>query len=147
MKIISPGIKEGILYRRTALWVPSNTLSMRKDCYRLLNEVENNPVDEWYMELHGCHYSWMVAYKDPHEREDWRRNRVYPYIKKEDLDAAVDEAAAVFARDAIIKTLEKPRFDQEWSDRIREYPVSEGVLQYFRKEIKKRRQKLIEEID
>jgi len=44
-----------------------------------------------------------------------------------------------------IRTLGKTRFDQECSNRIRENPVPEGVLQYFKKEIKSRRKKLIEE--
>lgn len=178
MKIISPGIKEGLLYQRTTVWMPSHTLFMRKNAYRLLKDIENYTIDEWIeshdwsgvtnpeqkakaiqseiswrelmpkeLESYCCHYSWIVAYEDPEETERDRCDRIYPYIKTENLDTAIDEAAAVFAKDAVIRTLERPRFGQSWTDRLREYPVPEGVLQYFRKEYTKRRQKLIEEVD
>ena len=164
MKIISPGIKEGLLYQRTTVWVPSRTLFMRKEAYRLLKDIENCSIDEWIesfdwswvtnpeqkassiqskinwrenmheeLESYRCHYSWIVAYKDPEETEN--------------LGESVDKAAAVFAKDAVIRTLEEPRFDQEGSNRLREYPVPEGVMYYFRTEIRKMRQELIEEID
>ncbi len=178
MLIYCPGIKEGLLYQRTTVWLPSRTLFMRKEAYRLLEDIERCPLGRWVdlqdwswvtspeqkamaiqseinwrecmpgeLESHRCQYFWTVAYKDPEETEDWRYDRMYPYIRTENLDTAIDKASAVFARGAIIRTLEKPGFGQQWSDRLREYPVPEGVLQYFRKELRKRRQKLIEEID
>lgn len=179
MKIFSPGIKEGLLYQRTTVWVPSRTISMRKQCYHLLKEIESYPIDEWIesrdwswvtspeqkassiqsqinwregmpgeLESHRCQYSWIVAYKDPYEKNwDFRYDRIYPYIIEGSLETAIDDAAAVFAKDAVIRTLERPRFGQECSDRLREYPVPKGVLQYFRKEYRERRQKLIGEID
>lgn len=179
MKITSPGIKEGLLYQRTTVWVPSRTLFMRKEAYRLLENIESCPLERWIdlhdwswvtspeqkamaiqseinwregipgeLESHRCRYSWIVAYKDPHEREgDFRHGRIYPYIEEDDVDKAIDEAATVFAKDAVIRTLDKVRFDSVCSDRLREYPIPRGVLQYFTKEYKNRRQKLIGEID
>ena len=179
MLIHSPGIREGLVYQRTTVWVPSRTLFMRKEAYRLLKDIEHYPIDEWIessdwswvtnpeqkvraiqseiswrehmpeeLESYRCHYSWIVAYKDPDEEShDFRYGKIFPYIKEENLEFAIDRAATVFAQDAVIRTIEKPRFGHVNSDRLREYPVPEGVLQYFRKEYKKRRQKLIGEID
>ena len=64
------------------------------------------------LESYRCHYSWIVAYKDPEETENWRRDRMYPSIRTENLGESVDKAAAVFAKDAVIRTLEEPRFGQ-----------------------------------
>lgn len=178
MKIFSPGIKEGLLYQRTKVYIPSSTLLMRKEAYRLLKDIENCSIDEW-IESHDwsrvtspeqkaasiqseinwrehmpeelasyrCRYSWIVAYKDPEETENWRCDRIYPYIRTENLGESVDGTAAVFAKDAVIRSLEEPRFGQEGSDRLREFPVPEGILQYFKKECRKRRQRLIGSID
>ena len=179
MKIISPGMREGLVYQRTTVWTASHTLAMRKEAYRLLKDIEHCPINEWVesqdwnwvtdpeqkaraiqseinwrehmpeeLESYRCHYSWIVAYQDPDEEpHEWRYGKIYPYIKEENLEVAIDKAAAVFSQDAVIRSIEKTRFGQEASDRLREYPVPDGVLQYIRNEFPKRRQKLILEID
>ena len=178
MLIHNPGIREGLVYQRTTVWVPSHTLFMRKEAYRLLKEIEHCPIGEWVksydwswvtdpnqkamairseinwreampeeLERHRCCYSWIVAYKDPDEEpHEVGYGKIYPYIEEDDLEKAVSEAAAVFSKDAVIRTLQKTRFISQW-DKLREYPASEGVLQYFREEYRKRRRKFSGEID
>lgn len=180
MQITGPGIKEGLVYQKTVVWAPSETLLMRKERYETVTGFEHCPLDEWIEsqdwswvsepeqrsvsirseenwreamkeELSSpcCKYFWIVAYKDPDEELEYRKSKIYPYIEVGDLEAAIFRAAAVFAKDAIIKTIEKPVFGCGgfMGSTCRDYPVSEGILQYFRKEFRKRRQQLIREID
>ncbi len=88
-----------------------------------------------------------------------RRFKVYDQWDDYLLDRLIDEAARAFARDAVIKTLDESFFRKYRREVFikdaknnpflckRYWPAPDGVLQYFRKELRKRRQKLIEEID
>lgn len=122
MEIISPGFKEGLLYQRTEL-----------DMERIPKEYRN------------IFTFWVVAYNIP---EGDKRHLIYPIITSKHLENIINESAKVFAKDVIIRTLDNCIFSDHRSiPKYREYPVSEGVLLYFKKECKKRRSKLIAQID
>ena len=143
MEIVSPGIKEGTLYRITSRSSIDGKISyacgiargavygMRIDIMGILGDPKI-PSSEVDSVIRGM-----------------RRFDVYEQWPDDLLDKLIDEAARSFSKDAAIGTLDESFFIKSYEKFgcKRYHPVPKGILQYFRKELRKRRQKLIEEID
>lgn len=153
MKIISPGIKEGTLYQMTSQ-----------------SEIDGE-IGHSFGIARGAVYGMRINIDDiigdpkipssevDSEIERLQRFKVYDQWPDDLLDRLIDEAARSFAKNAVIRTLEEPFFIKCRREVFikgaknnpflyRRYsPVPEGVLQYFRKELRGRREKLIKEID
>ncbi len=153
MEIISPGIKEGTLYQMTSqseidgeigysFGITRGTVyGMRINIDDILGDpkIPSSEVDSVIKKL--------------------RRFEVYDQWCDHLLDRLIDETAKAFAKNAVIRTLEEPFFIKYRREVFikdaknnpflckRYWPVPEGFLQYFRKELRKKRQKFIEEID
>jgi len=153
MEILSPGIKEGTLYQMTSQ-----------------SEIDGE-IGHSFGIARGMVYGMRINIDDilsdpkiPHSEVDSiikrvRRFDVYTQYSDHLLDRLIDEAARAFARNAVIKTLDESFFikyrrevfikDAKNNSFLykRYSPVPEGVLQYFRTEMRRKRKKLISEID
>jgi len=148
MEIISPGMREGTLYQKTSQM-----------------EIDEELFNSWGLAcgaVYGMRKDIVDLLREHPEITDSdvrKLRRFEVYTQSHILDMVVNEAARAFAKNAVIKTLEEPFFIEYRREVFikgaknnpflykRYYPVPEGVLQYFRKELRKRRQKLIEGID
>jgi hypothetical protein len=155
--IIIRGMREGTLYQMTSQSEIDEELDnfygiacgkvygMRKDTDKIIDDILCDP------KIHDLEVDSKIR--------ELRKFDVYTQWRDELLDRLIDEAARAFAKDAVIITLDAPFFIKYRRDvyikgaknnpflYYRFWPVSEGFLQYFRKELRRRRQKLIEEID